>query len=89
MLNDGLDIARCSVCLQVNTGDFIFLIITLDFVSFICYHCLFNSVTRNMQKQSSLLPLVTYVSIKSVCTYLIHFRNSRNIHSVKVFTIVR
>ena len=31
MLNDGLDIARCSVCLQVNTGDFIFLIITLDF----------------------------------------------------------
>lgn len=26
MLNGGIDIAHCSVCLQVNTGDFHFLI---------------------------------------------------------------
>ena len=91
MLNDCIDIARCSVCPQVNTGDLIFLILT----TVLCHLFLFSEKKKEGKGnlhfenvQVLLSPLVTYVSIKSVAHVRL-LNNSHNIHTVKVFTTVR
>jgi hypothetical protein len=61
-----INIARCSVCPQVNTGDLIFLILTIVLsLLFLCPEKGGKGIYIK-NAQVLLLPLVTYVSIKSV-----------------------
>lgn len=61
-----INIARCSVCPQVNTGDLIFLILTnVLSLLFLCPEKGGKGIYIK-NAQVLLLPLVTYVSIKSV-----------------------